>query len=537
MPASDTAEIEANAEVETSAKTKSNLAGTMLLDFIKGVQTDYQYTSHSGVQQIQNGQLVRTDSGDVYAYKGPSVTSGPGLDLSEGIQNYASNPNWAKVDTSTLDTIEKYFPNISKSDATGIGGLAVMNDVRGGATASIANQTSVCASGELTVQATESATIRAEDKSTVEVEGSSPFKEGTSAAFNFVIATNLVSRRSRHARSPTATRPLTAVGDLGSAIASDAAGIESAVESEATSGGDAIGATLAFNSVGYNAQNILFNLADAIAGTSIGTANPGREHPARVSGSTLSGRVRRRPRPASTAEINANVVTATRAFEVIAEHRRALFGTKIAVDVVVAMNKIATHVEASDSERGVSSPPLTPQQRQCQVEQRLRDRLERRRRRTRDRRRLQREGDLGQRWYLALAQRDRRPAVGVHLRRSRRQRDHWQHHDLGRRGRDHRSDLDRLVDRRRGERERERSQLLGRRRDRAEQDPRHGQRLCARQLPHGDRESPGSTRAQCRSPRTTPPRSTRPSRRWRSPSPSATGARWRSRSASRSPAT
>src|SRR5262249_58462276 len=35
VTASDTAEIEASIEVETSAKTKSNLAGTMLLDFIK----------------------------------------------------------------------------------------------------------------------------------------------------------------------------------------------------------------------------------------------------------------------------------------------------------------------------------------------------------------------------------------------------------------------------------------------------------------------------------------------------------------------
>ena len=126
--------------------------------------------------------------------------------------------------------------------------------------------------------------------------------------------------------------------------ATDAAGIESAVESEATSGGDAIGVTLAFNSVGFNAQNILFNLADAIAGTSIGTETPVASI-ARVTGSTLEGGSVQIT-AASTAEINANIVTATRAFEVIPGKSA---GTKISVDAVVAMNKIATHVEASDS--------------------------------------------------------------------------------------------------------------------------------------------------------------------------------------------
>ncbi|MEA2197211.1 MAG: mucin9, partial [Solirubrobacteraceae bacterium] len=340
VTASDTAEVEANIEVETSAKTKSNLAGTMLLDYIKGVQTDYQYTSHSGLQKVQNGELVRTDSGDVYAYTGPSVTTGPGLDLSETAQNYAANANWGKVSTSVLDTLTQYFPNLSQSNATGVGGLAALNDVRGGATASIADQTTVHSGGELTVQATESATIRAEDKSKVEVEGSSPFKEGTSAAFNFVIVTNAVLAG--------ATATITNAGATADGAilvsATDAAGIEAAVESEATSGGDAIGATLAFNSVGYNAQNILFNLADAIAGTSIGSEKPVATS-AIVSGSTLEGESVQ-VTAASTAEINANVVTASRAFEVIPGKSA---GTKIAVDVVVSMNKIATHVEASDS--------------------------------------------------------------------------------------------------------------------------------------------------------------------------------------------
>ncbi|HZE04430.1 MAG TPA: hypothetical protein VE127_04350, partial [Solirubrobacteraceae bacterium] len=231
-------------------------------------------------------------------------------------------------------------PNITKSDATGAAGLAARNDVRGGASASISDQSSVHAGGDLTVQATESATIRAQDTSTVIVQGSSPIEAGTSDSYNFVISTNLVLAGA----DATITNSNSTSDGAVKVLAGDTAGIEAALESNATSGGNAIGATLAFNSVGYDSQNILYNLADAIAGTDIGTRNP-VDSSATVSGSTLSG-TSVAITATSTATINADVQTAARAFQVIPGETA---GDKIAVDVVVALNKVATHVEASDS--------------------------------------------------------------------------------------------------------------------------------------------------------------------------------------------
>jgi hypothetical protein len=50
--------------------------------------------------------------------------------------------------------------------------------------------------------------------------------------------------------------------------------IDAKTLSATTSGGEAVGVVLAFNTIGWQAQNVLYNTVDALVGSDIGTAQP-----------------------------------------------------------------------------------------------------------------------------------------------------------------------------------------------------------------------------------------------------------------------
>ena len=127
----------------------------------------------------------------------------------------------------------------------------------------------------------------------------SPSPSTSSSTTNFVLS-------GAEAPSPTATsrRP---TGDV-TVDAENTSIIAADITSTTTSNGVSVGVTLAFNTVGWSSQNILFNIADAIAGDLIGHTIPVKAT-ATISGSTISagqraegdGRHRtRRSRPRST---------------------------------------------------------------------------------------------------------------------------------------------------------------------------------------------------------------------------------------------
>ncbi len=334
VAAEDSANIFANSKLAAISSTTNDAGISLLTRFADNVLGEYQFTDRSGVRDLANGDQVRLDdvdyttieepgqlvtgdrievkfdlangsalAGEVYEYIGLVPLVGP-VDL-DG-QTYTDTALWKDInampggtyrflggDESDVDLAGEDFTdtgrwlelisvdprelipglnfNISESDSMAFGGLVVRNDARGGAEAHI-NNADIDAAGSVTVTASETATIRAVDLSTVTSSGGSIIAGGNSVAVNGVIATNLVLSRA-NAYLSGGSASTTAGGDV-TLDASNTATIQAEIVSITRSNGVSIGAVMAFNTIGWDAQNILFNTVDAIVGTTIGNEIP-----------------------------------------------------------------------------------------------------------------------------------------------------------------------------------------------------------------------------------------------------------------------
>jgi hypothetical protein len=189
--AEDTAGIYANSKVLSSSVT-SNDGGAAVLQETVNDFVPADYASSEGSRSIEFGQAVRLaddyDSelgqpGGVYRYLGTAAT----LDLSA--TDYTDLGYWKPVlGTQSIPQGN----NISDSDALGLGGLVVLNDVRSQVLAYIDNADVTVASGDVTLAAIENATIDATADSTAIASGGSAYGTGSVVAVNGTIATNVV---------------------------------------------------------------------------------------------------------------------------------------------------------------------------------------------------------------------------------------------------------------------------------------------------------------------------------------------------------
>jgi hypothetical protein len=130
----------------------------------------------------------------------------------------------------------------------------------------------ITASGNITITADESATIISTDESIASSSGGSAFGEGKSLAINGLIATNLIlSSADAHITDSDITTT-----NSGSILvdARNTSEIDATIISATSSGDTAVGVTLAFNTIGWESQNILFRTIDALIGTDIGDEKP-----------------------------------------------------------------------------------------------------------------------------------------------------------------------------------------------------------------------------------------------------------------------
>ena len=149
--------------------------------------------------------------------------------------------------------------------AVGVGGAVALNDIRSHAKAYIRHAT--IEAGSVSVSATEEAHISAALDVTAEATGGT----APGVAVGGIIATNLIqSRADAFIAYSTVT---TTDGDV-TVEGSNTAHIDASNISAMSSDGKAIGVTLAFNTVGWQSQNVLFSAIDALLGTRIGDANP-----------------------------------------------------------------------------------------------------------------------------------------------------------------------------------------------------------------------------------------------------------------------
>ena len=148
--ADEVAGIEARSDLKAIFST-TNSQGSSLLGGLIGQMVDgYDYTTKSGKQPIQSGTLVRVASGHtaggvaggVYKFVGPvSTPADPmitfGGDLTDlPVEDFLDTTRWVRV---SADTATSAIPNLNftNSSSTAVGGLVVLNDLRGGATTTV----------------------------------------------------------------------------------------------------------------------------------------------------------------------------------------------------------------------------------------------------------------------------------------------------------------------------------------------------------------------------------------------------------------
>ena len=262
VSAEDSSQVLASVEVVSTAISKSTGGLDLVADYLTRALTDYQYTTSSGTRAIKQGELVLDPTtGSVYRFSGPSGTT-------VNLATAPANAAFKKVTVGdTIAALKEYLPNVTASPASAAAGAAARNDVRGGARASITGMT-VTAAGALTVAALETATIRATGDVVAETEGGSPFAEGKTNGIAFQIATNVVLSGAEATVTNSVIRTTGAGHDV-AVTAGNTSTIEATYSTEVRSQGLAIGVTLAFNSIGWAPNNILFNtLARSPAPTS-----------------------------------------------------------------------------------------------------------------------------------------------------------------------------------------------------------------------------------------------------------------------------
>ena len=138
----------------------------------------------------------------------------------------------------------------------------VLNDLRGGATAYITGTTVTASAGDVTVSASAAQAMTASLESAASSSGGSKFGAGVSLAASGLIVTNtVIGGADAHITGST----LTIGGDVTVQAVNNAA-LEAHLVNATSSGAEAIGVTLAFNTLGWEPQNILFNTIDALIG-------------------------------------------------------------------------------------------------------------------------------------------------------------------------------------------------------------------------------------------------------------------------------
>ncbi|MDA8435110.1 MAG: hypothetical protein M0Z98_03915, partial [Actinomycetales bacterium] len=294
--------------------------------------------------------LGKGEPGVMYSYKGTTTLSGADLktidytntnlwvvapsttSLDLGAQDYDHGP-WTRIYIGeAISWLVDNGVSFDKTKATAIGGIAVRNDVRGDVTSTIVRQALTAGTG-VSVTSLETATITADDLSSVIAQGTS------SQAVNGLISTNLVLSGAKASIEDSAIA--TTAGNV-IVDAQNTSTITAEITSETEAHQVAIGFTVAFNTVGWDSQNILFNLADAILGLDIGNENPVSTS-ASVGGSTISAGGGVAVTATTDAFIDAHIGTSANTFSTSLSDSSSY---AVSVAPVVAMNKVSTETQA-----------------------------------------------------------------------------------------------------------------------------------------------------------------------------------------------
>ncbi|RYE78390.1 MAG: hypothetical protein EOO74_05365, partial [Myxococcales bacterium] len=212
-------------------------------------------------------------AGSVYQYMGGTSAN---LDLTKA--DFTDYDYWKLVPESHV--IPEGF-NVSASDATAVGFIFVFNQVDAASEAYVDHTKVTAAAGDISIDVVEDATIKAKSDSAGEASGGSAWGTGSTLVVNGVIVTNVVKSSAKAYVADNADLTAT-VGDI-LIDATNTSLIDATNLSATTSSGQAVGITLAFNSIGWNAQNFLFNTVDTLLGDPVISAAMGGANPSQTS--------------------------------------------------------------------------------------------------------------------------------------------------------------------------------------------------------------------------------------------------------------
>ena len=213
------------------------------------------------------------------------------------------------------------------------------NEVRGGATAYV--KAAKISAAAVEIDATDSAVIEAIADATAESSGGSAFGSGQSIAANGTIAVNTVLG---DAIAYIEDSEIVSAGTI-AVDAKNTSRIEAETKSAINTGADAFGLILAFNTLGYEAQNLLFGTFDALLGFASNNSVFGNENPAKVSAYIRSSEVSAAGDLTVTADALAEIGARTSNSSTAAG--AALFGASAMITSgVLASNKVSSAATA-----------------------------------------------------------------------------------------------------------------------------------------------------------------------------------------------
>ena len=280
---------------------------------------------------------------------------GPKGDVDLGTEDYSDIDRWERIEFKTADFIPN-IGNISDSDSMGVGVLVVRNDSRSDVNAGIdrADLKGLTAASKVTsvtVSASEQADLRAVTENRTESSGGSAFGEGTSLAVGTTVVTNTLLSA---AASTVTNSRIDASGNV-TVDAENRAGVDATANTAVSSGDQAVGAMLAFNTLGYESQNVLFNSIDALLQTNIGKQSPSRvDAVVRDTPITAGGNVT--VTADNEAALNATISNAA------TSAASALVGAGgSAASILVTSNMVATDANATIETSEPATPTSTPE--------------------------------------------------------------------------------------------------------------------------------------------------------------------------------
>ena len=272
--AEDNAGISANTDIVALASRTNDLGAGILNRLADHLLRNYQFKLAFGypANQVARwfgwGMIMTT----AWGRRGRSISIWARRRPGFGNQDYTDFALWKELDEVTvipsgLTSAAMKALEIASGTSQSYYGVVVRNDVRG-EVESVVNNTTLTG-GSIAVQAVENAQLNAMENSAVTAQSS---ERGG------VIATNLV-QSSSHATITNSDVTSTSADIL---VDAKNTSIINASTTSAARASDAIGVVVAFNTIGWEAQNLLFNAIDALIGSPEVADAFGAENPAEV---------------------------------------------------------------------------------------------------------------------------------------------------------------------------------------------------------------------------------------------------------------